>query len=222
MFRCFEDSNFRIRIHWRGRFYGARLAGSKQLFQLASLALSVSCSTSPSRETRVRLRRLQGHSPFSALLNWTEVGLKTVVNPLDGTNYLDTVSAFIEGFLHLLAGEGSGEGTAFESLSAVVLSKSSRCSHTMAALRDSAGPGLDLLLELFGRSIAQRRVQPQPIVILLDELFDCPDTAAARKRNGARSPICSCRVQLRRSTNCLSLPVWLGEGHARWAAQNSR
>jgi hypothetical protein len=28
------------------------------------------------------------------------------VNPLDGTNYLDTVSAFIEGFLHLLAGEG--------------------------------------------------------------------------------------------------------------------
>jgi hypothetical protein len=28
------------------------------------------------------------------------------VNPLDGTNYLDAVSAFIEGFLHLLAGEG--------------------------------------------------------------------------------------------------------------------
>ena len=28
------------------------------------------------------------------------------VNPLDGTNYLDTVSAFIEEFLHLLAGEG--------------------------------------------------------------------------------------------------------------------
>jgi hypothetical protein len=28
------------------------------------------------------------------------------VNPLDGTNYLDTVFAFIEGFLHLLAGEG--------------------------------------------------------------------------------------------------------------------
>ena len=28
------------------------------------------------------------------------------VNPLDGTNYLDTVSAFVEGFLHLLAGEG--------------------------------------------------------------------------------------------------------------------
>jgi hypothetical protein len=31
--------------------------------------------------------------------SWTlEIG----VNPLDGTNYLDTVSAFIEGFLHLL------------------------------------------------------------------------------------------------------------------------
>jgi len=29
------------------------------------------------------------------------------VNPLDGTNYLDTVSAFIEGFLHLLAGESA-------------------------------------------------------------------------------------------------------------------
>ena len=27
------------------------------------------------------------------------------MNPLDGTNYLDTVSTFIRGFLHLLAGE---------------------------------------------------------------------------------------------------------------------
>jgi len=35
--------------------------------------------------------------------SWTEL---RGVNPLDGTNYLDTVSAFIEGFLHLLAGEG--------------------------------------------------------------------------------------------------------------------
>ena len=35
--------------------------------------------------------------------SWTEIA---GVNPLDGTNYLDTVSAFIEGFLHLLAGEG--------------------------------------------------------------------------------------------------------------------
>src|SRR5215472_19216505 len=35
--------------------------------------------------------------------SWTE---NYGVNPLDGTNYLDTVSAFIEGFLHLLAGEG--------------------------------------------------------------------------------------------------------------------
>jgi hypothetical protein len=32
------------------------------------------------------------------------------VNPLDGTNYLDTASAFLKAFLHLLAGEGSGEG----------------------------------------------------------------------------------------------------------------
>jgi len=29
------------------------------------------------------------------------------VNPLDGTNYLGTVSAFLKGFLHLLAGEGA-------------------------------------------------------------------------------------------------------------------
>jgi hypothetical protein len=35
--------------------------------------------------------------------SWAEM---TGVNPLDGTNYLDTVSAFIEGFLHLLAGKG--------------------------------------------------------------------------------------------------------------------
>ncbi len=28
------------------------------------------------------------------------------VNPLDGTVFLDTASAFVEGFLHLLAGEG--------------------------------------------------------------------------------------------------------------------
>jgi hypothetical protein len=28
------------------------------------------------------------------------------VNPLDGTNYLDTASAFLKAFLHLLAGEG--------------------------------------------------------------------------------------------------------------------
>ena len=31
--------------------------------------------------------------------SWTEMG---GVNPLGGTNYLDTVSAFIEAFLHLL------------------------------------------------------------------------------------------------------------------------
>jgi hypothetical protein len=32
--------------------------------------------------------------------NWTEIN---GVNPLDGTNYLDTVSAFIEGFLHYIS-----------------------------------------------------------------------------------------------------------------------
>jgi hypothetical protein len=37
--------------------------------------------------------------------SWTEM---FGVNPLDGTNYLDTVSAFIEGFLHLLALAGEG------------------------------------------------------------------------------------------------------------------
>ena len=35
--------------------------------------------------------------------SWTEM---TGVNPLDGTNYLDTASAFLKAFLHLLAGEG--------------------------------------------------------------------------------------------------------------------
>jgi hypothetical protein len=34
------------------------------------------------------------------------------------------------------------------------------------------GLGFGLLLEFFRGSIAQRRVQPLPIVILLDELFD--------------------------------------------------
>jgi hypothetical protein len=40
------------------------------------------------------------------------------------------------------------------------------------------------LLELFGRSIAQRRVQPLPIVILFDELFDGPGYTIPR--SGAR------------------------------------
>ena len=36
------------------------------------------------------------------------------VNPLDGTNYLDTASAFLKAFLHLLAGEGFwGRGASF-------------------------------------------------------------------------------------------------------------
>jgi hypothetical protein len=33
--------------------------------------------------------------------SWTEM---TGVNPLDGTNYLDTASAFVTGFLDLLPG----------------------------------------------------------------------------------------------------------------------
>ncbi len=67
--------------------------------------------------------------------SWT---LARGVNPLDGTNYLDTVSAFIEGFLHLLAGEGVwGRGRhlspfpqkSFRNLPAVlfVLKKHHRC-----------------------------------------------------------------------------------------------
>src|SRR5882762_1695404 len=36
-------------------------------------------------------------------LSWT---LKNGVNPLDGTVFLDTASAFVKAFLHLLAGEG--------------------------------------------------------------------------------------------------------------------
>jgi hypothetical protein len=37
--------------------------------------------------------------PLELDRSWTEM---PGVNPLDGTNYLDTVSAFIEAFLHLL------------------------------------------------------------------------------------------------------------------------
>src|SRR6266481_2158657 len=98
------------------------------------------------------------------------------VNPLDGTNYLDTASAFLKAFLHLLAGEGVwGRGRhlsplpqqSFRILFVVlfVLKK-----HHRRASR--FGLGFGLLLEFFRGSIAQRRVQPLPIVILLDELFD--------------------------------------------------
>src|SRR5713101_878431 len=90
--------------------------------------------------------------------------------------FLDTASAFVTAFLHLLAGEGVwGRGRhlsllpqqSFRSLFVVlfVLKKlhrrASRC-----------GLALSLLLEFFRRTIAQRGVQPLPIVILLDELFD--------------------------------------------------
>src|SRR5260370_33560338 len=100
------------------------------------------------------------------------------VNPLDGTNYLDTVSAFIEGFLHLLAGEGAwGRGRnlspfpqkSFRNLPAVLfaLKKHHRC-----ASRFGCTSRLDLLLDLFGRTIPQRRVQAQPIRRLIDEPYD--------------------------------------------------
>ena len=53
------------------------------------------------------LSRLNPAYKWSVLdRSWTVLG---GVNPLDGTNYLDTVSAFIEGFSHVLAGEGVWE-----------------------------------------------------------------------------------------------------------------
>jgi integrase len=83
----------------------------------------------------------QYHSPEMAKVkplldsNWTQ---DRGVNPLDGTNYLDTVSAFLKAFLHLLAGEGVwGRGRhlspfpqkSFRNLSAVlfVLKEHHRC-----------------------------------------------------------------------------------------------
>src|SRR5258706_14853670 len=93
--------------------------------------------------------------------------METGVNPLDGTNYLDTASAFIRAFLHLLAGEGVwGRGRhlsplpqqSFRILFVVlfVLKK-----HHLRASRFALAFGL--LLEFFRGSIAQRRVQPLPI-----------------------------------------------------------
>jgi len=67
------------------------------------------------------------------------------VNPFVGTNYLDTVSAFIEGFLHLLAGEGVwGRGrqlSPFPSCPFEIFPLFSLFSkNTIVALRDSAEP----------------------------------------------------------------------------------
>src|SRR5258705_8966634 len=99
------------------------------------------------------------------------------VNPLDGTNYLDTASAFVKAFLYLLAGEGVwGRGRhlspfpqqSFRNLF-VVLFIILKKLHRRAS---RFGLGFGPLLEFFRRTIAQRRVQPLPIVILLDELFD--------------------------------------------------
>src|SRR5229473_3423821 len=94
----------------------------------------------------------------------------------DGTVFLDTASAFVRAFLHLLAGEGVwGRGRhlsprpqqSFRILFVVlfVLKKHHRRTSRF-------GLGFGLLLEFLRGSIAQRRVQPLPIVILLDELFD--------------------------------------------------
>src|SRR5712692_787501 len=98
------------------------------------------------------------------------------VNPLGGTTFLGTAYAFVKAFLHLLAGEGVwGRGRHLSpfpqqpcrNLFAVLfaLKKLHRCASRF-------GLAFGLLLEFFRRSIAQRGVQPLPIVILLDELFD--------------------------------------------------
>ncbi|MGA3200383.1 MAG: hypothetical protein ABSD89_13415, partial [Halobacteriota archaeon] len=44
--------------------------------------------------------------PFKTAFLYTSCTQIAGVNPLDGTNYLDTASAFLKAFLHLLAGEG--------------------------------------------------------------------------------------------------------------------
>ena len=148
MFRCFEDSNFRIRIHWRGRFYGARLAGSKQLFQLRQPRPFCFLQHFAVPRNQGQVASLTGALAIYRTLeldrSWTQ---NSGVNPLDGTNYLDTVSAFIEGFLHLLAGEGSGEGDGisvpFRSSPFEIFPLFSLFSkNTIVALRDSAGLGV--------------------------------------------------------------------------------
>jgi hypothetical protein len=72
---------------------------------------------------------------------------------------------------------GLGKRTVFESLSPVVLSKSSPgslCSQKTHRCASRFGLAFSLSLEFFRGSIAQRRVQPLPIVILFDELSDVP------------------------------------------------
>jgi hypothetical protein len=62
--------------------------------------------------------------------------------------FLETASAFVTAFLHLLAGEGAGEGTVSESLSPSSLLEIfllfSLFSNSIVALRDSAEPDLCL------------------------------------------------------------------------------
>src|ERR1700675_4627402 len=100
---------------------------------------------------------------------WT---LERGVNPLDGTNYLGTASAFLRAFLHLLAGEGVwGRGRRWSPLPQqpcripllvlFVLRKLHRCTPRVCHQTFA------LLLKFFRRSIAQCGVQPLPIVILL-------------------------------------------------------
>src|SRR6516162_6883497 len=98
------------------------------------------------------------------------------VNPYDGTNSLDTVSAFIKAFSYLLAGEGVwGRGRhlsprpqqPFRNLFVVVVVHKNldRCASIF-------GLAFGLALEFFRRAIGQRRMQALPIVILVDEFFD--------------------------------------------------
>src|SRR5215469_442509 len=100
-------------------------------------------------------------SPKPGILDpsWTPV---RGVNPYDGTNSLDTVSAFIKAFSYLLAGEGVwGRGRhlsprpqqPFRNLFVilVVLKKHHRCASRF-------GLALGLLLKFFRGPIAQGRV----------------------------------------------------------------
>src|SRR5215469_18132632 len=105
--------------------------------------------------------------------SWTEL---PGVNPFGGTNFEGTASAFVRVLLHLLAGEGVwGRGRhlsprpqqPLRNLFVVLFVHKNldRCTSIF-------GLTFGLALEFFWGSIAQRRVQALPIVILVDEFFD--------------------------------------------------
>ena len=87
---------------------------------------------------------------------------------MDGTNYLDTVSAFIEGFLHLLAGEGVwGRGRHLSPRPQQPLRKLFVVLFVHKNLDRRAsifGLAFGLALEFFRRAIGQRRMQALLIV----------------------------------------------------------